>query len=246
MLHCGKIKIAAFLAFGLAGLPALAHAETAARIQDLLTCFQQLRPFSTSGAHATTYPSDQKLLFVPGKYADKSGVWVFSDQGASFVAISDSFANKPIAFNLNANQSVVYQPPSGSHAAQVWVRGAATGKNSGVSVLFRNTDDPEKRAPLEAELDAMVRGMARAWDTREDQLVEAVEQGKYLWVEVDLDHYRDAALKCQKRLNSAPETASIRSAITSEVEALNSRAVRSGTVHDEIFKPSGFLTTPQY
>lgn len=243
----GKTKLIAVLFAAL--LSANSFADDI-HLQNLLGCFQQLRPFTLMGNHASVYPSDQNFVFIPGKFGDKDGVYVYSDQGASFVAISEAFAKKAIAFDVSSSkgaQSVVYQPSVDNKRAQVWMRGPSNGHTAGVTVLFKAADDQEKRAALVSELDSMARGMAKTWDSREDQLVEAVEQGKYLWVEVDLDHYKAAANQCSKILTESSETAPIRNDLHSEIDLLNDRAARNGVVKDQqIGAPSGFMTTPQY
>lgn len=218
-------------------------------LSDLMTCYKLLKPFSIAGFHATVYPEDQNIAIIPGRFAEHEGVFVYSDQGASFEAIAPAYGNKAVGFEISSAKGplrVVYQPGAQNRKAQAWIRGPSGEKTSGITTLFKNADDPEKRAMLESDVDSMVRGMGRTWDLREDQLVEAVEKGKYLWLEVDLDHYRDAAKKCEKQLGDAPEGAGIRSSIGAEIEVLGSRAPRSGVVRDEIFKPSNLMSTPQY
>lgn len=113
--------------------------------------------------------------------------------------------------------------------------------------MFKDGDDPEKRAALLSEVTSMTRGMAITWDQREDQLVRAVEEGKYLWVEVDLEHYLDAAKGCLVELQESPENAPLRRSLQAEIEALRRRAGGAGIVHDrQMAAPSGLLTTPQY
>ena len=141
---------------------------------------------------------------------------------------------------------MIYQPGSGKQRPQVWLRSPNGTHNTGVTQVFKMADDSERRLPLENELDAMVRGMSSTWDTREDALVKAVEDGKYLWAEVDLDHYKDSLSRCMKLMNDYSETSSLRSTMKGEIEALNTRSSRSGVVHDELVGPSGFMTTPQY
>lgn len=233
------------------GLSMTAYADDSINLQNLMGCYQQLRPFTMTGMHAIVYPSpgSQNFVFIPGRFADKEGVFVYSDQGASFVAIAEAFLKKAIAFDVSSSkgsQSVVYQPGADNKPAQVWLRGPSNGHNAGVTSLFKAADDSEKRALLVTDLDAMARGMARTWDSREDQLVQAVEEGKYLWVEVDLNHYKNAASQCMKYLDDASETAAVRNSLHAELDLLNDRAGRNGVVKDQVVAPNGFMTTPQY
>jgi hypothetical protein len=238
-------------ALALTSFSSSAHADDI-HAQDLTGCFGDLRPFTTTGMHALVYPNDQGFVFIAGKSGDKDGVFVYSDLGVSFVTISDAFAKKTIAFEVSSSkgaQSVIYQPGEESKRGQVWLRGAPQNggsHNAGVGVLFKGADDPDKRASLEGDLDSMVRGMAPTWDSREDQLVQAVEAGKYVWVEVDLENYKNAANKCLKRLDDNSETANLRASIRTELQALNHRAAQTGIVRDDTVVPSAFMTTPQY
>jgi hypothetical protein len=228
---------------------AASQAAESPLLSNLMSCYSKLKPFTSAGEHSVVYPADQNYIFLPGSYSDHEGVFVYSDQGASFVAISDAFARKPVAFDVSSTHgasSVVYQPAMGKQKSQVWLRGANSKRNTGVSVLFKMADDSERRAPLESELESMIKGMSSTWDDREDQLVQAVEDGKYLWVEVDLDHYKDASNYCLKVLDNFPETASLRGSLRNELDDLNARASRNGVVHQDEAAPSAFMSTPQY
>src|SRR5271169_1529268 len=105
-----------------------------------MSCYSQLKLYSTIGSHATVYPNDQNFIFLPGSYSGHDGVFVYSDQGTAFVAIADAYSTKPVAFEVSSSRgpiSVVYQPASDKQKSQVWLRGPAAAHNAGVNVLFK-------------------------------------------------------------------------------------------------------------
>jgi len=211
----------------------------------LLACFHGIRPFTTTGSHATVYPQIAPIVFIPGQYDGKKGLWIYDSGGASFAAIDPSLDGKTVGFTLNAKagHGIIYQPANAVHGPKVWVRNASS-QSSGVSILFKNSDDPSKRAPLEAELQAMTQGMATTWDNREEKLVKAVNEGKYLWFDVDIDDYQDAVTQCVRSLGQAPEAQALRGTLQSEAAQLGQRASQTGVVRD--VHPSAFMSTPQY
>lgn len=245
MLRLSGLKLGVLLLLSV--LPSISRADET-KMSELVACFNLIKPFTATGAHAMLYPATESVAFIPGKFAEKDGLFFYSDRGASFVAIAPAYLSKTIAFDIDAPQGrlqVIYQPASGSRKPQVWLRKAGGQTGLGVTPVFKNADDAEKRSNLVSELDVMIKGMASTRDTREDQAVQAVEQGKYLWVEVDLDHYKDAVKKCQKKLSDSSETAKLRVSLDSELEALNGRSNKSGTVQDEADRPV-FQGAPQY
>ena len=152
------------------------------------------------------------------------------------MAISDAYCEEASRIRRELQPwplSVVYQPARTTSARKSGCAVLRTRIMQASTVLFKGADDPERAQPLEAEIDIMVHGMSKTWDTREDQLVKAVEDGKYLWVEVDLDRYKDAANQCLKIWAEATKPPAIRNTLRGEIEALNSRTARSGVVHDE-------------
>lgn len=191
--------------------------------QNLLSCYTELKPYSDTGTHATIYSETANYVVLPGDYSNHRGVYVYSDQGAAFVAIDPSYSRKSIAFAVHSNRgpaSVIYQPADSNTHAQAWMRGASRSANPGVTPLFSQADDSQRRAPLETELNQMIQGVSGTLNQREEKMVHAAESGKGLWLEVDPDHYRKALSTCLGSLPDAPELSSLKTSINNALSSL--------------------------